>query len=96
MITGWYKNTNGKWSYLDIDKGYAYHDCTILIDRKYYSFDENCYWIDKASVDSIKNTLSSIQKDQLEKQQKANLELGVEYSFSGHVKKLSGIYKSIV
>lgn len=58
--------------------------------------DENCYWIDKASVDSIKNTLSSIQKDQLEKQQKANLELGVEYSFSGHVKKLSGIYKSIV
>lgn len=58
--------------------------------------DENCYWIDKASVDSIKNTLSSIQKDQLEKQQKANLELGVEYSLSGHVKKLSGIYKSIV
>lgn len=58
--------------------------------------DENCYWIDIASVDSIKNSLSSIQKDQLEKQQKANFELGVEYSFPGHVKKLTGIYKNII
>ena len=46
MLTGWFKDDNGKWSYLDIDKGYAYCDCTILIDGKYYSFDENCYWIE--------------------------------------------------
>lgn len=58
--------------------------------------DDNCYWIDIASVESIKEILSSIQQDQLENQQKANSELGVEYSFSGHVKKLSGIYKSII
>ena len=46
MLTGWFKDNNGKWCYLDIDKGYAYHDCTILIDGKYYSFDEHCYWIE--------------------------------------------------
>ena len=32
MLTGWFKDDNGKWCYLDIDKGYAYHDCTILIN----------------------------------------------------------------
>ena len=46
MLTGWFKGTNDKWSYLDIEKGYAYKSCTILIDGKYYSFDENCYWIE--------------------------------------------------
>ena len=50
MLTGWFKDTNGKWCYLDIDKGYAYKSCTILIDGKYYSFDEHCYWIENTGL----------------------------------------------
>ena len=46
MLTGWFKDDNGKWCYLDIDKGYAYHDCTILINGKNYIFDSHCYWIE--------------------------------------------------
>lgn len=46
MLTGWFKDSNGKWNYLDIDKGYAYKSCTILIDGKNYSFDSSCYWIE--------------------------------------------------
>lgn len=58
--------------------------------------DENCYWIEIASANSIKETLQSLQKDNLVKQQSANLKLGKEYSFLGHVRKLSSIYKSVL
>lgn len=57
--------------------------------------DENCYWIEIASVNSIKETLKSLQKDKLVKQQNANLELGKEYSLVGHIKELASIYKSV-
>ena len=59
-------------------------------------FDENCYWIDIASTKSIKETLQSLQKENLVKQQNANFELGKEYSFEGHIKKLSNIYESVL
>lgn len=46
MLTGWFKDDNGKYCYLDIAKGYAYCNCAILIDGKYYTFDEHCYLVE--------------------------------------------------
>ena len=57
--------------------------------------DKNCYWIDIASTDSIKVSLQSLKRDDLVNQQNVNFELGKEYSFAGHVEKLSSIYKSV-
>lgn len=57
--------------------------------------DENCYWIEIASANSIKEALRSLRKEDIVKQQNANFELGKEYSFAGHIKKLTSIYKSI-
>lgn len=58
--------------------------------------DENCYWIKIASINSIKGTLQSLKKKDLVKQQNSNYVLGKEYSFDGHVKKLSSIYISVL
>ena len=41
MLTGWYRDIDGKIYYLDISKGYCYEDCTIIIDGKYYTFDKS-------------------------------------------------------
>lgn len=57
--------------------------------------DENCYWIDIASVKSIMEKLQSLKKNELSDQQNANQKLGLEYSFAGHVRRLSDIYKSL-
>nr|WP_322018287.1 glycoside hydrolase family protein [Clostridium butyricum] len=46
MLTGWFKDSDGLWYYLDIDKGYMYSNCRILIDGKYYSFDSHGHWIE--------------------------------------------------
>jgi GH24 family phage-related lysozyme (muramidase) len=46
MQTGWYQDNNSKWYYLDLDKGYCYTNCTILIDSKNYTFDSNGVWIE--------------------------------------------------
>lgn len=45
MLTGWFKDTDGLWYYLDIDKGYMYSNCRILIDGKYYSFNIHGAWV---------------------------------------------------
>lgn len=45
MIIGWLKDGE-YWYYLDIDKGYCYTNCTILIDGKYYTFNEKGQWIE--------------------------------------------------
>lgn len=58
--------------------------------------DENCYWIEIASANSIKEALWSLRKEDIVKQQNANFELGKEYSFAGHIKKLTSIYKSVL
>ncbi|WP_286674830.1 MULTISPECIES: N-acetylmuramoyl-L-alanine amidase [unclassified Clostridium] len=54
MIIGWLKEGEC-WYYLDIDKGYCYMNCTILIDGKYYTFNEKGQWVknDVPSYDSI-------------------------------------------
>jgi hypothetical protein len=41
MLTGWYYESPAKKYYLDLDKGYCYTDCTILIDGINYTFDSN-------------------------------------------------------
>ncbi len=46
MLIGWFQDTDGLWYYLDIDKGYMYSNCRILIDGKYYSFDSHGHWIE--------------------------------------------------
>ena len=46
MLTGWFKDATGKYCYFDIAKGYAYCNCTVLIDGKYYTFDEHCYLVE--------------------------------------------------
>lgn len=64
MLTGWFQDTNGKWSYLDLDKGYAYRNTTILIDGKYYTFDNSCYWIkdnDSLVTDSLVEFIKSYE-----------------------------------
>ncbi|CAG9717423.1 Lysozyme (modular protein) [Clostridium neonatale] len=47
MLTGWFQDSDSKWYYLDIDQGYMYSDCTILIDGKNYTFDSSGAWIEK-------------------------------------------------
>ena len=42
----WFKDNNGKYCYLDMAKGYAYCNCTILIDGKHYTFDKHCYLVE--------------------------------------------------
>lgn len=46
MLIGWFQDADGLWYYLDIDKGYMYSNCRILIDGKYYSFDSHGHWIE--------------------------------------------------
>lgn len=45
MLIGWFQDTDGLWYYLDIDKGYMYSNCRILIDGKYYSFNIHGAWV---------------------------------------------------
>lgn len=61
MLTGWYQDTNGKWYYLDIDKGYCYTNCTILIDGKNYSFDSSGSWIESLITDKLVNFVKSYE-----------------------------------
>ncbi|MBY6838621.1 glycoside hydrolase family protein [Clostridium botulinum] len=49
MIIGWLKEGEC-WYYLDIDKGYCYTNCTILIDGKYYTFNEKGQLIENNSL----------------------------------------------
>lgn len=49
MIIGWLKEGEC-WYYLDIDKGYCYTNCTILIDGKYYTFNEKGQWVEDNSL----------------------------------------------
>ena len=58
--------------------------------------DENCYWIEIASANSIKEALRSLRKEDIVKQQNVNFELGKKYSFEGHVKRLSFIYRCTI
>lgn len=57
--------------------------------------DENCYWIDVKSTDSIKNKLSNIRSIDLSMVKKVNAELGHKYAFNKHVQKLTDIYKNV-
>lgn len=41
MLTGWYYASPSKKYYLDLEDGYCYTDCKVLIDEVYYSFNEN-------------------------------------------------------
>lgn len=49
MIIGWLKDGE-YWYYLDIEKGYCYMNCTILIDGKYYTFNEKGQWIENDGI----------------------------------------------
>lgn len=53
MLTGWYQDVKLKWYYLDIEKGYCYTNCTILIDGKSYRFDSNGVWIENTRLKGI-------------------------------------------
>lgn len=55
MLTGWYKDIDSKWYYLDIEKGYCYTNCTILIDGKNYSFESCGAWIESLVTDKLVN-----------------------------------------
>ncbi len=57
---------------------------------------ENCIWVDIASVESIKNQLNGINEKMLQDMKLANKELGKNYSFLKHVKKLSNIYRDVI
>lgn len=54
--------------------------------------DENCLWVDIASVESIKEKLSRLTNIELETMKSANKSLGQEFTFDKHVKILSHIY----
>ncbi len=57
--------------------------------------DQNCIWVDIASVNSIVQALQSLNRSNIELQKKINLQLGFGYSFSSHVHKLCKLYNCI-
>lgn len=54
--------------------------------------DENCLWVDIASVESIKDQLKNLTEPKLTAMKIANKELGKAFTFQKHVKTLAGIY----
>ena len=50
MLIGWFQDTDGLWYYLDIDKGYMYSNCRILIGGKYYSFNTHGAWVNDGTT----------------------------------------------
>lgn len=54
--------------------------------------DENCLWIDVASVETIKNHLKSLTENKLTAMKIANKKLGQAFTFQEHVKALAEIY----
>lgn len=56
--------------------------------------DENCLWVDIASVESIKNQLKSLTENKLTAMKIANKELGQAFTFQEHVKTLAEIYNN--
>lgn len=57
--------------------------------------EENCIWIEIASVDSIKSRLSDLSNKSLMKIKMSNLSLGKSFTFEEHVKTLVKIYNNL-
>lgn len=57
--------------------------------------DENCLWIEVASVESIKAQLDNISGNSLISMKQANEQLGLNFTFEEHVKRLARIYSSV-
>lgn len=62
MLTGWYQDDNTNWFYLDIEKGYSYTNCTILIDGKQCLFNSLGVWIENNDVsDDLFNFIKAFE-----------------------------------
>ena len=58
--------------------------------------DENCLWVDIASVESIKKQLLCLTNEKLILFKEANKQLGELYTFKEHINKLSEIYQETI
>lgn len=56
---------------------------------------DNCFWVDIASVDSIKDQLRSLTKEKLNAMKVKNKELGNSFTFNSHVDSLCILYNRI-
>lgn len=58
--------------------------------------EENCFWVDIGSVDSIIEHLKNVTRKELEIVQKTNLNLGRKFTLSMHVDKLVNAYNTVI
>lgn len=56
--------------------------------------EENCIWIEIASIDSIKKKMSQLTNELLIRIKNSNNDLGKSFTFEEHVKALVGIYNN--
>lgn len=58
--------------------------------------DDNCLWLDIASVKSIKNQLKNLTYEKLNNMKQANKKLGLTFSLEEHINILSRIYHNVI
>lgn len=58
--------------------------------------DDNCLWLDVASVTSIKSQLENLTYDKLNNMKQANKKLGLAFSLEEHINLLSKIYHNVI
>lgn len=56
--------------------------------------DENCFWVDVASTESIVRSINMLDKEKIIRQKELNRNLGLSYTFVSHVKKLCKLYNN--